>query len=199
VRALIRLIRLIDRGLMIIETAGVIVSLGAMVLFAFLQVVLQHTRFGAPLDMQVVTRHLVIWVGMLGAALATADGKHISVEAVSKLVTPQGRRVIEGLVDAATVVVSLALARIAWAYIVMIERPEGTVLFHLGHFRFMRWWSLTILPVGFGLIAFRYFRLLLERIFVDEPVDSEAALAREISEYERRHSSGERPGAGTLP
>ena len=47
------------------------------------------------------------------------------------------------------------------------------------------------MPAGFSIMAFRYGKLVLERIFVDEPVDAAAHILEEINDYERRHSSDE--------
>ena len=181
-----------------VETALVSTALLLMVVLKFAEVVWRNTGHGGIDVFVTITQHLVIWVGMLGASLAAADRKHISIEVVTPLVTPQGRRVVEGIVDVATIFVCALLAYVAWAWIGFIERDPASatrVVFAIGGFRVRRWWSLTIIPVGFGLIAFRFLRLAVERIFVDEPVDVVADAKAEIEDYERRHSSGERPPA----
>jgi TRAP-type C4-dicarboxylate transport system permease small subunit len=191
VRLIVRLVRAVDRILAALETAGVTVGLLLMVALAFAQVVLRNTGRGGVPWFPTVTQHLVLWVGMLGASLAVAERKHISVEVVSKLVTPEGRRVVEGIVDAATIVMCALLAWISWGYIAFQEMGPDA-LFELGGVRVLRWWSLTAMPIGFALMSFRFFRLALERIFVDEPVDPERDLRREVEAYERKHPSGER-------
>src|SRR5688572_1805548 len=118
---LIRALRFFDRLLTWIETAGVTVGLVVMVVLYFIQVVGRNTRLGAVAEFQTIAQHLVLWVGMLGASLAVADRKHISIELISNLVTAQGRRVVEGIVDLATVVMCLLLAWVSWGYIDFLE------------------------------------------------------------------------------
>jgi TRAP-type C4-dicarboxylate transport system permease small subunit len=195
----IRLLRLVDRALRAVELAAVSAALLLMLGLAFLEVVLQNAHIEAlppALWMGPVERHLVLWVGMLGASLAAGERRHISIEAIAKAVTPQGRRVVEGLVDLATVFVCAILTYVAWRYIDFIERPSPHEIVTVFGVTIVHWWSLMAIPIGFGLIGFRYARLLVERIFVDQPVEIEHAL--EIDEYDRKHASGEGPGAGAL-
>jgi TRAP-type C4-dicarboxylate transport system permease small subunit len=189
----IRWLRAVDRALRVIETAGVTAALLIMVTLSFAQVVLRNAHIAAlpPVPwIPLVAQHLVLWVGMLGASLAAGERRHIAIEVISKAVTPQGRRVVEGIVDLAVIVICVLLAVVSWKYVTFLERPEKHAIVQLGGVKILTWWSFTILPVGFALIAFKYFHLLVERIFVDEPVKTE--LEAEVDEFDRRHSSDER-------
>jgi TRAP-type C4-dicarboxylate transport system permease small subunit len=192
----IRALRAVDRALLALETAAVTIALLAMVGLAFAEVVLQNAHIDAlpPSPwLSIVARQLVLWVGMLGASLAAAERRHISIEVIAKAVTPSGRRVVEGLVDLATIFVCALLSYVAWRYIVVLEQPDKRVLGTVLGVKVMAWWSSMVMPVGFGLVAFRYFRLLVERIFVDTPITDERA--EEVEEYDRKHPSGEREAA----
>ncbi len=144
-----------------------------------------------------VAQHLVLWVAMVGGSLAARDRRHISIEAISKVVTPQGRRVVEGIVDLGTVAVCVLLAYAAAGFVdaeraldaEKVARGQvGEQLLTIGARVVPAWWSLCILPVGLGLVGWRYALLGMSRIFVDEPVEPEAA--HEIEEYEQKHGSG---------
>lgn len=203
-RALVRAIATFDRGLALVETALVVAGLGAMVVLAFAQVVLRNAGLGGVQEFPTITQHLVLWVGMLGASLATADRKHISIEVVSNFFGPRTRRVVEALVDATTVLVCALLAFVAWKYIDFIEREEAKAIFTLGGVRFLRWWSLLVVPAGFGLMGLRFLRLAIERAVVGAPPSHAEEAAHEIEEFERRHSSDEKvlgpdPGGGPPP
>jgi TRAP-type C4-dicarboxylate transport system permease small subunit len=71
---------IIDR----VEQTLVSIFLSVMILIAFLQIVLRNLfatgfTWGDPL-----VRNLVLWVGFIGAAIATREGKHISIDVVSQ-------------------------------------------------------------------------------------------------------------------
>jgi len=72
----------IDNFIARVEKFLVVFLLGAMILVAFLQIVLRNVfttgfSWGDPF-----IRYLVVWVGFIGAALATKEGKHITIEIV---------------------------------------------------------------------------------------------------------------------
>jgi TRAP-type C4-dicarboxylate transport system permease small subunit len=191
----IRALRALDRVLRTLEVAVVTMALLVMVGLSFAQVVLRNAHIAAlpPKPwIPLVAQHLVLWVGMVGASLAAADRRHISIEVLSKAVSAQGRRVVEGLVDLATIFVCALLAYVAWRFVFDVEKP-GEPIVAFGEVTIRTWHSFTILPVGFALIAFRYFRLLVERIFVDAPVADEHEV--EQAEFDATHDSGERPAA----
>ncbi len=194
---LIHLLRLVDRALIGVEVAGVTAALSLMVVLKFADVVMRNTGHGGIPEFASIAQHLVIWVGMLGASLAAADRKHIAIELFAPLVTPQGRRVVEGIVDVATIFFCALVCYIAWQWIEFDERANPKTLFEVAaiDLKFKRWWSLSIVPIGFGLIGLRFTKLAIERIFVDEPVDREAEAAREAADYDRRFSSDEREAA----
>ena len=93
-------VRWLDKGVQRVEVGVCLGSLGLMILFAFAQVFLRSIQGSEFLRSSFdslpepvawfdnVARHLVIWVGVLGASLATAEGRHISIEAFPKLGRP---------------------------------------------------------------------------------------------------------------
>jgi len=190
-------IRALDRALTATEVALVSVALLLMVVLKFVDVVMRNTGHGGVPEFATIAQHLVLWVGMLGASLATAGRKHIAIELFAPLVTPQGRRVVEGIVDVSTIFTTALFAYVAWEWIDFSERPENAIVFAvpLVDVPFRRWWSLSVIPAGFALISARYLKLALERAFVDEPVDRGSEIRAEAAELERRMSSGERASA----
>jgi TRAP-type C4-dicarboxylate transport system permease small subunit len=193
----ILLLKRADGVLLRVETAVVVLALSLMVTLKFVDVVLRNIGRGGVPEFATIAQHLVIWVGMLGASLATAERKHIAIEVFAPVLTPSGRRVVDGVIDVAAMLASAFFAYVAWRWIEFSERPDPATVFHIPFLDmpFRRWWSLTIVPVGFGLVALRFGRLALERVFVDEPVDVEAERRREFADADRRYSSAERPGA----
>ncbi|MCK7524997.1 MAG: TRAP transporter small permease [Ignavibacteriales bacterium] len=60
-----------------------------MVLLAFAQVILRNV-FGTGLVWgDTIVRHMVLWAGFVGGALASYEGRHISIDALTKFFPPR--------------------------------------------------------------------------------------------------------------
>ncbi|MGQ9645321.1 MAG: TRAP transporter small permease [Thermodesulfobacteriota bacterium] len=142
-----RLDAVIDR----IEQFLLVLLSSLLILTAFLQIVLRNLfdtglSWGDPL-----VRNLVLWVGFIGAALATREGKHINLEVVSRWVPPRGKRFIQTLTALFSSVVC-ALLTYASLKFVRNEAQMADPTF----LRIPSWIPELILPVIFGLMALRF-------------------------------------------
>lgn len=158
---------LVDGALRRIEVALVCASLGLMVGLKFADVLLRKTGHGGIPAFAVAVQHLVLWVGMLGATLATAERKHLSLEVLTSVIPSRWRRPSQIAVAAASVFVCALLAYVAWRWIGVRVRPRQVVLFTLPilDLPLRRWWSLAVIPVAFAVMAFRFLLQMLDRTF----------------------------------
>ncbi len=68
---------------------SVVTVLVSMVLLGFIQVVIRNLfHTGIPWA-EVVLRHLVLWVGMLGGILASRSGRQIGIDLFQRFATPK--------------------------------------------------------------------------------------------------------------
>jgi len=84
--------------------------LAAMIALSFLQVLLRNFFDTSLLWIDPLLRHLVLWVGLLGAALASRSGRHINVDALSRLLSDAGLRIARAGTNLLAAVVTLLLA-----------------------------------------------------------------------------------------
>lgn len=138
---------IIDR----VEQTLVSILLSVMILIAFLQIVLRNLfatgfTWGDPL-----VRNLVLWVGFIGAAIATREGKHISIDVVSQWVPSRGKIVLEVIIHVSSFIIC-GLLTFAAVKFVRNEALTGSVTF-LG---IRSWVPELILPITFGLMTVRY-------------------------------------------
>lgn len=129
-----------------------------MVLMSFGQIILRSMDQGL-LWGDIFLRHLVLWVGFVGASLATRDDKHISIDVLSRITSEKANRFIKIIVNFATIVVCLVLAEAAYEY-VKYEYEEQSILFN----ELPRWPFQIIMPLGFAMIAFRLIIKILQDI-----------------------------------
>ncbi len=70
-----------------LEQVFVTILLTMMILTAFFQIVLRNFFDTGISWGDSLVRYLVVWVGFIGAAIATKEGKHISIDVVSRWLT----------------------------------------------------------------------------------------------------------------
>lgn len=81
-----------------LEGWSLIVILSVMMVVAFLQVILRNFFSTALSWGDGVTRALVLWAAFLGASLAVKQGRYISIDAFSRLLSEKGKRVSKILI-----------------------------------------------------------------------------------------------------
>jgi tripartite ATP-independent transporter DctM subunit len=103
-------------------------------------------------------QHLTLWIGILGAVLATRSRRHLSL-ATGELI-PAGplRRGAGLLVNALSAGVCALLAYASWDFVQLAIRPITTPL----PGGIPQWWSAAILPVGLAIVALRFAWLTTE-------------------------------------
>ncbi len=146
-----KLIAVIDKNLAYFETALIVLILSVVVLMAFLQVFLRNIFSTGILWADIFLRHLVLWVGFIGASIATRENKHINIDVLTRLAPEKARAYIHLITDVVTMGVSIVLA-IAGYNFLALEIEFNTILFE----NVPAWIFEIIIPIGFGMIAFRY-------------------------------------------
>lgn len=141
------------------ETAVLVAVLGSMVLFAFLQVVLRNIFHEGILWGDILLRHLVLWVGFIGASLATREQKHINIDLFSRFMSERGKKVVRILTNLFSVFICYLLADASWTF-VQDEKMMGTEIFT----DIPAWYFQTILPIGFFLMALRFLILAADNL-----------------------------------
>jgi TRAP-type C4-dicarboxylate transport system permease small subunit len=144
-RGVLRILHQLESGLM--TTLMV-----AMILMAFGQIVLRNIFEVSILWADPFLRHLVLWTGMLGAAMATRDGRHIKIDFLPQLMPPRGKAVLAALTNLFSAGVCTVLV---WAAVRFV-RDElefgGTAFLDIP-----AWIVQLILPVAFVIITIRFF------------------------------------------
>jgi C4-dicarboxylate transporter DctQ subunit len=139
------------------ETVVLVLILGIMVIFAFLQVVLRNIFHEGILWGDIFLRHLVLWVGFLGASLATREQKHINIDLFSRFMSEKGKAYIGVFTNLFSMFICYLLADAGWTF-VQDEQMIGSVIFA----DIPAWYFQIIIPVGFLLMSFRFMILTLE-------------------------------------
>ena len=125
------------------EKALVVVLIAAMVGLSFLQVVLRLLFNSGIVWMDPLLRHMVLWSGFTGAAIASRYSTHFALEAFVKSAPRALHRPLEIFASAFTT-----------AKFIRDEFAYGSVAFYIHSFPVPGGWAEIIIPVAFALIAF---------------------------------------------
>ena len=98
-----------------------------------------------------VERMGVLWLALMGALGATRERRHISIDALPRLLPPKLHRAAWALTQFATAVICGVLAWTGWG-MVEFER-EAPTLFVKG---VESWIPMLVFPAGFALMALRF-------------------------------------------
>lgn len=154
-----KLLSSIDKSLALVENSLTVLIVTIMVLMAFFQVMLRNLFSTGILWGDIFLRHLVLWVGFIGASLATREEKHINIDILTRLTSPKTQQYLRIFTDLVTMGVCIVLAKAGYTFLTY-EIEAGTVLFE----NIPSWIFQMIIPIGFALIAFRYFLKVAGRI-----------------------------------
>ena len=141
----------LDRWLARITGWLIIVFLSVMILMAFGQVVLRNFFHTGIEWGDVFLRHMVLWLGFLGATIATGEGRHLKIEFVNKLVAERYRKVANIIANLFAAVVCYFLMGAAIAFVRFEIESGSTLILDLPTTYFI-----IIIPIGYGIIAFRF-------------------------------------------
>jgi TRAP-type C4-dicarboxylate transport system permease small subunit len=134
-----------------VEDTVLVVILASMILLAGTQIFLRNVFHTGLLWADPGLRVMVLWVGMIGAMVATRFDKQISVDALSRFLTVRWRARVRVVTDLFTAVVSALLAWHA-ARLVLDDKAAGSVVFA----SVPVWVCEAVLPIAFSVIAIRY-------------------------------------------
>ena len=141
----------LDENIARVEKILVVIFLSALMLIAFLQIILRNFFATGISWGDVLVRNLVLWVAFIGATLATREGKHINMEVVSRWVSNRGRIYLKRLSQMCAAGICGLLTYAAIRFL-QFEVQMGSMT-TLG---LPVWVPELIIPLTFGLMTFRF-------------------------------------------
>jgi TRAP-type C4-dicarboxylate transport system permease small subunit len=153
-----KILKSIESVLNKIEGAVLIFLLLVMLFMAFGQVVLRNFFTGGIVWGDILLRHLVLWIGFLGATLATSGERHINIDILTRYLPERIRGAVAALSNVFAAVVCFLLFRASLTFIGFEIDSNSTTFAEIPS-----WYVQIIIPVGYGLLAFHF----MVRAFLD--------------------------------
>ena len=139
-----------------IEDGILVALLALMITLAAAQIILRNV-FGAGIIWgDVLVRVLVLWIGLIGAMIATRQNAHISIDLVARYLPTRLDRPVKAVVQLFAAAVC-ALAAFYSLVFVLAEYDDGGRAFG----SVPAWACEAIMPLAFSVMALRYLTMSL--------------------------------------
>jgi TRAP-type C4-dicarboxylate transport system permease small subunit len=159
--AVVRALAALSRLLAVLEGIGIGACLGSLIGLATFQFVSRNLRQNGQLWMPLapdwidgVIRHSVFLLGFLGAAYATFTGRHIRIDAVTRMLRPRARMGLRMVTALAAVGVCGVLLRAGYEFYQVTLEEAGEVSQQGQVFTSAR--GALVMMGGFLLVAFHF-------------------------------------------
>jgi TRAP-type C4-dicarboxylate transport system permease small subunit len=141
------------------EDAVLVIILTAMILLAASQIVMRNFFNFGFIWTDEMLRMLVLWIAVAGAVAASRNDKHINIAILDRFLPDRIKQAVKIAVHLFTAAVC---GVVAWHSVqfVLTSREFGDVL--MGSIP--AWLPQLILPIGFGLICYRYALFMVKEI-----------------------------------
>ena len=133
------------------EDTLLVMLLGAMICLASTQILLRNLFDSGFVWIDPILRVLVLWLGLLGAMVATRSDKHISIDVLSRYIEGKFQYLLQAAVAQISAWTCLVIAAYGFDW-VRLDFLDGLVAFA----GIPAWLLEVIIPLSFGVIGLRY-------------------------------------------
>ena len=133
------------------EDALLVTLLGAMIGLASTQILLRNLFDSGFVWIDPVLRVLVLWLGLLGATVATRNNRHICIDLLSRYFDGNAQHLLQAAVEQISAWTCLVIAAYGFDWI-RLDFADGLVAFA----GIPAWMLEAIVPLSFGVIGLRY-------------------------------------------
>lgn len=144
---------------------GILVGLLLLMIgLAVLQIFLRNFFDAGIVWSEILVRILVLWVGLVGAMVASRQGNHINIDILDRYLPKQIKSMVKTIVELFTALICTVVAYYSFTF-VQVEYADGGIIFA----GVPAWVCESIIPFAFTVIALRYLILSLtnfKRIFL---------------------------------
>ena len=134
-----------------IETSLLCLIITLMLGMALMKIVLRSLFHVGILWNDVMLQHFTLWLAFLGAALATGEKRHISIDVLTRLLPPRLVQLTAIIIHTVSFIIVGILAYTSVEF-VRAEQISGATL--VGSVPI--WWAKLMIPIGFVLIALHF-------------------------------------------
>ena len=136
------------------EDLLLVTCLVVMILLAFTNILLRNVTGGGIVWADRMLTQLVLWIAIMGGAVATRKNDHIRIDVVSHFIPDSYKPILHTLTDLFSACVCFMLAHASLMLVVTIEYPDHRMI--IPHIE--SWVPMVVMPLGFCIMGIRFFR-----------------------------------------
>lgn len=130
-----------------IENSLLCVIIATMIGLAVLEIVLRYGFKTSLLWKHYLLQNLTLWMCFLGAALASSERRHISIDALNRILPANVTQYTGYIIDVLSLIIVGILAYFGFDFVMEEQNSPATIGI------IPMWWAKTIIPFGFVLIG----------------------------------------------
>ena len=134
-----------------IEDSVLVGLLLLMICMAVLQIFMRNLFDSGILWGDSLVKVLVLWIGLMGAMIASRDNHHITIDILSKFLSEQIKKITNFIIYVFTSLVCGIMAYYSLDFVIM-EKQDGFTAFA----NIPAWVCESIIPIAFAIISLRY-------------------------------------------
>lgn len=134
-----------------LESAALVLLLGALMLLAVGQIVLRIFFSVGFIWADELVKLFVLWIALIASIAASRSDRHLRIDLLSHFVADKYARFPRMIVDAFAAVMCALLAWHSWRYVKLTIEFEDSVLVD-----FPAWIAYSLLPLSFVLMSYRF-------------------------------------------
>jgi TRAP-type C4-dicarboxylate transport system permease small subunit len=143
-RALLAGLRHLEIGLLALIVLG-------MVILSAVQIAARNLAGSGILWIDPLLRYLTLWIGFVGGAVATREGRHIQMDVLGRLLPPRIARLGGRVAQLAAAITCMILAESAYRHLAAEYAYESREFLGIP-----TWILLSVIPLSLGLISYRF-------------------------------------------
>ena len=147
-----RLFKILHR----IEDSALVILLMIMITMAVSQIVMRNLFDTGILWGDILIRNLVLWIGLLGAMVASRDNDHICIDVITRYLPDKAKCAVDSLICLITAFICGMAAFYSFRFVKMEWEFGGAAFANVPV-----WICETIIPFAFTVICLRYLILSL--------------------------------------
>jgi len=142
----------IHSALVLAENWTLVFILFSMIFIAVMQILLRNFFGFGVIWAETLVKVLVLWTALIGAMVATRQGKHINIDILTRYVSEKGKAMINALANLFTAIVCAVVAYYSVIF-VALEYEDGSPAFAA----VPNWLCEAIIPFALFIMSARYF------------------------------------------